>query len=168
MTGKKRNTGSDTAADVAKDEVPAAVAFLERLHGQASDWHDLVEIAKVNQEVAQAIYDLRRKHGLTQKALAGLVRTTQPVIARLEDADYEGHSLSMLDRIARALNYKLTVGFAEMVPAVRSSARRVTRRKDGDDSRTAAAKPRVVKKARPNAAVRGARGGVPTPRAARR
>ncbi len=32
--------------------------------------------------------------------------TTQPVIARLEQADYEGHSLPML-RIAKALNRHL-------------------------------------------------------------
>ena len=34
---------------------------------------------------------------------------TQSVISRLEDADYEGHSLTMLSRIASALNQKLTV-----------------------------------------------------------
>ncbi|MFB2877396.1 hypothetical protein [Floridanema aerugineum] len=31
------------------------------------------------------------------------------MIARLEDADYEGHSLSMLQKIARVLNYRLEV-----------------------------------------------------------
>ena len=35
-----------------------------------------------------------------QKKLAKLVGTTQSVIARLEDADYQGHSLNMLGRIA--------------------------------------------------------------------
>ena len=41
--------------------------------------------------------------------LAELVNTTQSVISRLEDADYDGHSLSMLNRIAEALKQKLTV-----------------------------------------------------------
>ena len=33
------------------------------------------------------------------------------VIARLEDADYQGHSLSMLQRIASALNKRLEIRF---------------------------------------------------------
>lgn len=68
-----------------------------------------VEKERVNAEVAQLIYDLRKDAGLSQKELAGLVGTTQSAISRLEDADYEGHSLSMLNRIARALNRRLTV-----------------------------------------------------------
>ena len=55
------------------------------------------------------IYDARHKAGLTQKQLAELVGTKQQVIARLEDADYEGHSLSMLQRIAAALGRRLEV-----------------------------------------------------------
>jgi len=35
------------------------------------------------------------------------------VISRLDDADYEGHSLRMLERIAHALDLELRV---EMVP----------------------------------------------------
>jgi len=35
----------------------------------------------------------------------------QPVIARLEDADYQGHSLTMLQRIAAALNQRLDIRF---------------------------------------------------------
>jgi len=40
---------------------------------------------------------------------ADRIGTKQSVIARLEDADYEGHSLSMLQKIARSLNYHLEV-----------------------------------------------------------
>jgi transcriptional regulator with XRE-family HTH domain len=55
------------------------------------------------------IYDARAQAGLTQEQLAKRVGTKQPVIARLEDADYEGHSLNMLQRIAKALNRTLRV-----------------------------------------------------------
>jgi hypothetical protein len=58
--------------------------------------------AKINFEVAQ-IYDARTKAGLSQSELAELIGSKQPVIARLEDADYEGRSLTMLQRIAAAL-----------------------------------------------------------------
>ena len=68
-----------------------------------------LEAERVHADVAQMIYDLRAKAGLTQKELAGLVGTTQSVVSRLEDGDYRGHSLSMLTRIAEALDQRLTV-----------------------------------------------------------
>jgi len=42
-----------------------------------------------------------------------LIGTTQSVISRLEDSDYEGHSLSMLDKIARALNKQVKINVVE-------------------------------------------------------
>jgi ribosome-binding protein aMBF1 (putative translation factor) len=50
----------------------------------------------MNLEVAQMIYDARAKAGLSQRELAQLTGSRQSVIALLEDADYSGHSLSML------------------------------------------------------------------------
>lgn len=64
---------------------------------------------RLNAQVAKMIYDLRTEAGLSQRELATLVGTKQPVISRLEDADYEGHSLSMLNRIANALKQKMVV-----------------------------------------------------------
>lgn len=77
-----------------------------------------VEAERVNAEVAQMIHDLRIEAGLTQAELAELVGTTQSVISRLEDADYDGHSLTMLNRIARALNKKMTVVMSAADPQV--------------------------------------------------
>jgi transcriptional regulator with XRE-family HTH domain len=71
----------------------------------------LVIEAGVNAHIAQLIYDARTAAGLTQSALAKLIGTQQPVIARLEDADYQGHSLTMLQRIAEALNQRLELRF---------------------------------------------------------
>ena len=68
-----------------------------------------LEEERINADVARTIYDRRIEAGLSQRALAKLVGTTASVICRLEDADYEGHSLSMLVRIANALNRKLIV-----------------------------------------------------------
>jgi predicted transcriptional regulator len=66
-----------------------------------------IEREVLSAKVAMMIYAARTRAGLTQKQLADLVGTKQPVIARLEDADYEGHSLSMLHRIAAALHSQL-------------------------------------------------------------
>ncbi len=61
-------------------------------------------------ELSPLIRQLREAAGLTQAELAERVGTTQSVISRLESDDYEGHSLSMLNRIGAALNCRLTVG----------------------------------------------------------
>ena len=67
--------------------------------------------ARLNAQIAQEIYALRRRAGLTQKQLGKLVGTTDSVISRLEDADYAGHSLKMLQRISAALNQRLEIHF---------------------------------------------------------
>src|SRR6266849_2694991 len=69
--------------------------------------------AEANDTVARKIYRLRERAGLTQQQLAKLVGTTASVICRLEDADYEGHSLAMLRRVANALNKRVEVRFID-------------------------------------------------------
>jgi ribosome-binding protein aMBF1 (putative translation factor) len=51
-------------------------------------------------DLAVLVREMREDTGLTQAELAKKVGTTQSVIARLEDAEYGGHSLTMLERIA--------------------------------------------------------------------
>ena len=67
-----------------------------------------------NADVAQKIYDLRTNAGLSQRALAKLVGTTASVICQLESSDYDGHSLSMLRRIAGALDKCVEIRFVPM------------------------------------------------------
>lgn len=71
----------------------------------------LVEQERANMAIGRQIFDLREKAGLSQRALAKLVGTTASVICRLEDADYEGHSLAMLNRVAAALGRQVEVRF---------------------------------------------------------
>lgn len=68
-----------------------------------------LKIEREKANVAEQIYKLRTQAGLTQQQLAKRIGTTQSVISRLEDADYNGHSLQMLERIARALGYKIEI-----------------------------------------------------------
>ncbi len=66
---------------------------------------------EANVAIADKICKLRTKANLTQRQLAKLVGTTASVICRLEDADYEGHALAMLNRIAAALNKRVEIRF---------------------------------------------------------
>ena len=43
-----------------------------------------------------------------------MVGTTASAICRLEDADYEGHSLAMLNRIASALKRRVEIRFVSV------------------------------------------------------
>ncbi len=60
-------------------------------------------------DVALQIAALREKAGLSQRDLARKLKTTQQQISRLESPDYEGHSLSMLRRVAGALHARVRV-----------------------------------------------------------
>lgn len=71
----------------------------------------VLEEARANEEIARQILALRTKAGLTQTQLGKLVGTTASVICRLEDADYEGHSLAMLRRVAAALHQRVEIRF---------------------------------------------------------
>jgi transcriptional regulator with XRE-family HTH domain len=62
-------------------------------------------------DVALQITALRKKAGLSQKELARLLKTSQQQISRLESTGYEGHSLSMLRRVAEALHARVRVVF---------------------------------------------------------
>lgn len=62
-------------------------------------------------DVALQIAALRQQAGLSQKELAKLLKTSQQQISRLESPDYEGHSLSMLRRVAEALHVRIRVIF---------------------------------------------------------
>ncbi len=59
--------------------------------------------------VAIQLSFLRKACGLSQKELAKRVRTSQQQISRLESPSYEGHSLSMLRRVADVLGATIHV-----------------------------------------------------------
>ncbi|MFM2061191.1 MAG: hypothetical protein RLZZ507_861 [Cyanobacteriota bacterium] len=86
-----------------------ALKIINKMMKADPELQEMVRESSLNAQVSQIIYDARKQAGLTQQQLADLVGTTQSVIARLEDADYEGHSLSMLARIAAALNQKIEI-----------------------------------------------------------
>lgn len=97
-----------------RNRVPANADALDILRSWTKDdsaLQRMIAEERSNTAVARQIYELRTARGLTQRQLADLVETKQPVISRHEDADYEGHSLSMLSRIADALGCSVEVSF---------------------------------------------------------
>jgi len=58
-------------------------------------------------DLAILVAQMREAAGLSQAELAARIDTAQPVIARLENAEYGGHSLKMLEKIATACGVTL-------------------------------------------------------------
>ena len=83
------------------------MAILDAITGQDSKMQALIEEEAEGLRIAKNIYDLRTKARISQIELAKRIGTTQSVISRLEDADYEGHSLAMLRRVATALDNRI-------------------------------------------------------------
>ena len=69
---------------------------------------------RLKADIAQQIYDLRTAAHLSQRVLAARVGPTASVISRLEDTDYQGHSVSMLRRVAKALGCRIEVLFVPL------------------------------------------------------
>lgn len=68
------------------------------------------EREKARLELALALAALRKKSGMSQKALGALLGTTQSVIARIE-AGRENCTIDTVSRIAAALKKKVQVRF---------------------------------------------------------
>ncbi len=94
-----------------KKKTADAVEILKRRAVRDPKLQALYEEEKINFQAALAVRRAREAAGLTQGQLAKRVGTTQSVISRLEDADYEGHTLKMLERIAEVLNQRVVIHF---------------------------------------------------------
>ena len=107
-----------------------------------------VEEAALQSSVAEQIYNARTNANLTQAGLAARIGSHQSVIARLEDADYQGHTLSMLRRIGQALGKTLTIEFKSN-PGAQSRKILTRKRKSAVGSGTAAGRGETGKFAKP-------------------
>ena len=91
-----------------------AVKILDRLTGNNTELRQMIAEEKINAQVALLAYQARTTARMNQEQLAELVGVEPSVIVRIEEADYEGASLSMLQRIADALHQRIAIG---LVPA---------------------------------------------------
>lgn len=62
-------------------------------------------------DIAYKIVKARHQAGLTQKALAKKIRTSQATVARLENGNYLGYSVHTLEKIALATGTRLEIQF---------------------------------------------------------
>ena len=97
-----------------KPKTNNALEILSRRHPPTGEDLEQQAAFRGQIEVAELIYRARTAAGLSQRDLAARVGTTASVICRLEDGDYDGHSMAMLRRIGAALGQRVEVRF---VPA---------------------------------------------------
>lgn len=83
------------------------IAILERRYYSDPKRRIELERARLHAELAQAIYARRTALGITQSELARRAGTSVSQICRLEDADYDGHSLNTALRVMAALDRRL-------------------------------------------------------------
>ena len=98
--------------------------FVEKLRKAGEAWDVAVQLAS-----------LRKSSGISQKELAKRVGTSQQQISRLESPSYEGHSLSMLRRVANVLGATVHVeiqGKKQQTPPVVAEAKAIYRVKSKD------------------------------------
>ncbi len=106
-----------------KKHITDARSILDRRHPPTKKDTELRAKFRGDLEIAEIIYEARTNAGLSQRALAKLVGTSASVICQLEDANYEGHSMAMLRRVAKALHHRVEVRFVpeekqgELMPA---------------------------------------------------
>lgn len=125
-SGTRSSRSSARQSKKRKFESPAVQFLYDRYVGNDSRRIVAYEQEALNAEIARRIFDLRTKAGLSQRELAERIGTSASAICRLEDADYEGHSLFLLKRIAQALDTRIEIHFlpAKVAPhRARTAAR---------------------------------------------
>lgn len=94
--------------------------FAEVIRRKLASDNDLaaaVDAERFNANIGSVIYEARTQAELTQKQLADRIGMHQSAIARLEDADYDGHSFKTLQRIASSLGKRIEITFVDSVVA---------------------------------------------------
>ena len=81
--------------------------IVERRMRKSATYRRIFERTLHQIDLALLVREMREEADMTQVELAKRIDTTQSVIARLEDAEYTGHSLAMLERIATACGVAL-------------------------------------------------------------
>ena len=105
-----------------------AVSILQKRFGSPeSEAYMVEELERVL--IGNQIYDLRTKAKMTQAVLAKKVGTKAADIDRLENADYEGHSLPMLRKIAAVFGTRIELNFVPIAKEKNKTKQRSSSRR---------------------------------------
>jgi DNA-binding XRE family transcriptional regulator len=108
-----------------KKKIRSASAILHRreYHRRPARIEEL-EQTRREMSLGMKIRRLRETAHLTQQQLADEIGTQPSAISRIEDADYDAHSVSLLAKVAKALDMRLIIDFAPRKPRRTSQDRR--------------------------------------------
>lgn len=109
--------------------------LIARKSADSLEFKNTVEKARAAHELARQLADARKKQGLSQRALAKLLGTSQPQIHRIESERYDGTSLSTMVEAATALHHRVVI---RLEPISAEPLRRLASNRDGCGSSAAA------------------------------
>ena len=96
-----------------KPQTASSTLFKRYYAGKPKRRIEQAEAAMADLALGDKIRTLREQAGLTQAQLASHIGTQPSQISRIEDADYDGHSVETLRRIANALHANLKIEFVQ-------------------------------------------------------
>jgi DNA-binding XRE family transcriptional regulator len=114
-----------SSVDASTNPIPIATAhsegrtlsraseILEYLMRDDAQLQRMVERAKVEAILGQAVYEAREEAGLTRDELAERVGVTPDTIEDVEEGDYEGDALTLIGCIAKALKARIVVALEQ-------------------------------------------------------
>ena len=92
-----------------KKRTTNAIEIVEGMFGDDPEWDEMVAEEELKLRIGQLVYELRAGAQLTQKQLADRLGTSQSVISKVENADYDGSALEMLWRVCIALRRRIEI-----------------------------------------------------------
>ncbi len=94
-----------------------ALEIIDRRHFRGRPQMErLLDQARERLKVSEQLYYLRQAQGLTQGELAERAKTSRTVITRLENSNYDRHTLSTLCKVAGAMGHEVHIHFVPKKP----------------------------------------------------
>lgn len=90
-------------------------AKLRELLGKNEDALGELRDARICNDIAIDLYNLRKSSGITQKELAGKLGVKQSNISRWENPGYQGYKVKILSKLVRAIGGEFQIVIAPLV-----------------------------------------------------
>ncbi|OIP72247.1 MAG: transcriptional regulator [Oscillatoriales cyanobacterium CG2_30_40_61] len=85
------------------------ITIINSLINDDADLQQMITESYINAEIGQLIYDTRIKEKVTAKELADIIGIQESVILDLEEGDYEGNALIILEKVAKVFQQRIQV-----------------------------------------------------------